>query len=134
MVIKNKNTFGVEKTAFDNALNKILRRVEERVGKRCLVEFSAYKSDSNDEPIDNLDEIPFPGKIKLRALADEFYGGSKGKDYESSVLENQTWLDLCYYANKMILTTNDHHHVFLEGIEAVGKDGDVTIFEFIMGS
>jgi hypothetical protein len=84
--------------------------------------------------LDNLDEVSIRGKVKFRAGRDEFYGGAASRDYESPVLEDPTWLDLCVHANRMILTTGDEHHCFLEGFDIVGQDGDVQLAEFAMGS
>jgi hypothetical protein len=78
--------------------------------------------------LDNLDEVPIRGKVKFRAGRDEFYGGAASRDYESPVLEDPTWLDLCVHANRMILTTGDEHHCFLEGF-APGRS-----FTFATGS
>lgn len=109
-------------------------RVFARVGDGCVVDYSAYELDKNDLAIDNLDEVAVEGKVRFRAGRDKFWGGKASQDWESPVLENPTWLDLCVHANAMILATNDHHHCFLEGVEITGQDGDVKLAEFSMGS
>jgi hypothetical protein len=116
------------------AAGAIDRRVRERVGESCVVNHSAFEMDADDLPIDNLDAVAFRGKIRLVAYRDEFFGGASSRDWESPVLEDPTWLDLCVQANAMILATNDRHHRFLEGIDVIGRDGEVTVAELSMGS
>ena len=53
--------------------------------------------------------------------------------YRSKIAINPTWLQVCVIANDMIRVTDDHHHVYLEGIREVqGSNGQ--IYELIMGS
>ncbi len=62
----------------------------------------------------------------------------KSMDYRSDVLENPTWLQVAVHADEMIRVTNDHHHVFLEGLDKLPKkqqtEAGVTLYEFCMGS
>lgn len=102
-------------------------------GKKYVI-YSAYKSDKDGEPIDNLNEIAVKGKVILVGEADDFWGGKKAKDFRSKVLENPTWLIVAIHANATIKKTRDLHHVFLEGMDKKGKDGKATVYEFCMGS
>ncbi len=102
--------------------------------KKVYVDYSAYDSDDDDEPIDNLDEVAVKGKVVLVSAADSCWGGKKSKDYRSDVLESPTWLQACVYANAMIRSVRDTHHVFFEGLDKIGEEGDVTVYEFVMGS
>lgn len=122
---------------------KTFDKMERRVAKaikasnpkqKVRVIYSAYKSDKDDEPIDNLDEIAAKGKVVLVQEADEFWGGPSSKPYRSPVLENPTWLQVAVCANEMIETTRDGHHVFLEGLYKGKREGDVMVYEFAMGS
>jgi hypothetical protein len=105
-------------------------------GRPGYVDFSAYKfiDDDHDMLVDNMDEVPIPGKVRFRAYADEFFGGDKSRDYESAVVESPTWLQICGLADDMIHTVWDRHHCFLEGVEVVGEEDGVKIAEFSMGS
>lgn len=134
-----------------NAMNaKVEAAIKAAGHKRCYVSYSAYDSDDSDVPIDNLDNVAIEGKVVFASKRNEFYGGEKSKNYQSEVIENPTWLQVCVYANEMIKTTRDLHHVFLEGVdisdpyvfesrtrtEELEKllDNGVLIYEFIMGS
>ena len=115
----------------DAMVNKAVDDSEQR---KVRVIYSAYKTDKDDVPINNLNEIAATGKVVLIAPRNEFYGGKDSRSYKSPVLENPTWLQVCVYANEMITTTKDKHHVFLEGLDYKKKEGDVKVFEFCMGS
>jgi len=100
---------------------------------RCVVYFSAYKSDKNGLQINNLNKVAIKGKVIMHQPYDSYWG--KGNLYHSEVLENPTWLDVCVLAEAMISTTGDYHHRFLEGVKETTKTmDDITIYEFLMGS
>jgi hypothetical protein len=113
---------------------KVIAAVKASGQRKVRVQYSAYESDADDTPIDNLDKIAARGKIVLVKAGDEFWGGPKAKDYRSPVLENPTWLQVCVHANEMMKVTRDLHHCFLEGLYKKRKEGDVTVYEFAMGS
>lgn len=122
---------------YQNMMIKIEQAIKASNPKRKVrVCYSAYKSDENDNAIDNLNEIAVHGKIRLVEMAEKFWGGKKSKDYKSEILENPTWLDITVCANEMIRTTRDTHHCFLEGIrKAISQnEKDVVIYNFSMGS
>jgi hypothetical protein len=82
---------------------------------------------------DFINNIAVPGKVRFEARHERFWGD--GTDYFSPVVIDPTWLDVALYANAMIHTTGDEHHVYLEGINVVGHDNDgVQIVNFSMGS
>lgn len=122
------------------ARKEIDRKVNERLEAegvpiaQRVVDYSAYKTDDDDVPLDNLDEIAHHGHIVFRALRDTFYGGRASRDWKSSVLENPTWLDLCVHANAMMLVTCDHHHCFLEGFNVTREEDGIAYAEFATGS
>lgn len=118
------------KTAEDKMDDKIAKAIKGEV----LVIYSAYETDENDEPIDNLDEIAAIGKIILVCKRCEFYGGDGSKNYRSDVLENPTWLQVAVCANEMIKVTRDEHHVFLEGLYKKRTRNGITTYELAMGS
>lgn len=117
-------------------------RVNRAVGRpdrEAYVSYSAYGSDEQGRPIDNLDDVAVYGKVEFVAERDTSYGGEASQPYRSPVLENPTWLDLCVLANAMMETTGDFHHVFLDGIdedkERTGQRHDgVRVYRFSMGS
>jgi hypothetical protein len=113
------------------ALNAIQDRIARKVGKEpCLVEYSAYKNDKNDIPIDNLDEVPIQGPVQVYRSIDAW----SETEWKSQVIESPTWLDLCVIANELIKRTGDKHHIFFEGYKAISKAGGVTVIELVMGS
>lgn len=105
---------------------------------RDYVLFSAYPDDYHN----NLNEVAIEGRIQIMTKKKSFFGSmypKLRKDYESEIMENPTWLDLCLCANDMIHCTGDNHHIFLEGIHKTGSftlddKSFVLLYEFSMGS
>jgi hypothetical protein len=120
-----------ENPAAADAQDAIDARVREQ---SRLVRYSANETDEHGVPRDNLDEIPVPGKIRVRAERSEYFGGKRSRDYLSPVLESPTWLDLCGIADEVINTTNDMSHVYFEGLQVLGDEDGVQIVELFMGS
>ena len=112
--------------------NQVHDYIAECGEEEILVYFSAYES-QDGVPV-NLDDVAVKGKVIFRSLCDEFWG--EGESYHSPLLENPTWLEVSYYANCMIHTTGDKHHIFLEGIKSLSPEsiGLATVYEFSMGS
>jgi len=110
--------------------------------KKHRVYYSAYTTDSDGNPINNLNEVVIKGKVILTQSHDEFWGD--GESYQSAIIENPTWLELAVLANDMIEMTGDHHHIFLENVYPVKVAGintyepkvvdGVRFYEFCMGS
>jgi len=81
----------------------------------------------------------FDGLIRVVEDGDNYFGtGAAFRDY---VLENPTWGSMKAAAGRMIATTGDQHHQFLEGAHLTGetelrkKDGRVIrIVRLMMGS
>lgn len=115
--------------------------MNERVEQACLaagqteaeVYYSAYPEDAEETPVDNLDQVAVEGRCILVCDYDDFWGG-EGEDYRSDVLENPTWLQVAVCANAMIQRTRDFHHRFLENVRLRTMEGDVAVYELIMGS
>ncbi len=123
--------------ASDPMHKKVEDAIKAASGADFWVYYSAYESDPDGIPIDNLDEIPVPGKVMMVEQGDNFFGDGKG--YRSKVLDSPTWLDLCVAANDMIIATDDKHHIFLEAVVATPKtlfqdNDEVKILRFSMGS
>lgn len=129
-------------TRYQQAMRRIEKRLDDTLraeDKPLLVIYAAYNTDEGDLPIDNLDEVAVPGKVIFLAEPEPAFGGDKSKKYESPIVENATWLELCLHANRMLKTTRDRHHVYLEGVykdqEATGMRADgVAVYRFDMGS
>jgi hypothetical protein len=119
-----KRDYGID-PAFDKALEAIDLRVMRRVGHRCKVSYSAYPTDDRGLPMDNLDDVPITGRVRFRRERNEFFGGAQSRDYESDAVESRTWLDLCKLADASIRTTNDYHHLYLEGVRVTGDEDGV---------
>ena len=124
-------------------------RVEEYVGRDCLVSFSAYEADPYYDALerkdwggskklrtdilrDNLDEVPIKGKIKFISKYAWVQDGHE--NYESEVVESPTWLEICRFTEEMIKTTGDKHHIFLESVYVDRMEGDIQVVELSMGS
>ena len=111
------------------AFDAIQSRVRARVDQKCFVVFAAYKCDQDHLPIDNLDEVPISGNVKIRARGHRLPSGNPKKDYESAVLRNPTWLDLCAIANAHLVQRIRRRQMYLESAKVVGTEGDVQIVE-----
>lgn len=129
----------MDKSAWGRAFTLIEDRVDEAYRKRfnnkpadpINVTYSAYKSDDDNIPIDNLDDVPVQGRVKFVAEPDSW----STKRYESPVVESPTWLEITLIADDMIKTIEDFHHIFLENIRHAKTEEDGTkIYHFIMGS
>ena len=77
---------------------------------------------------DFLDFVAVEDEVKFVEKTDGFWG--EGKDYESPVVKDPTWLQVTLLADEMIRTTGDKHHIFLEAIREV----EPGVYEFRMGS
>lgn len=120
--------------------DEIDARVEAKLKEEGLrpnfhVSYSAYatgKGPSGEFLIleDRLDEVAVPGRCRLIAPPDVFWGGVHSKGYVSGLLENPTWLDLCVIAEVQIRATNDRHHVFLENVRDASP-ADITLAEIL---
>jgi hypothetical protein len=120
--------------AYASASDAIQNRIKARVGRKCLVVFTAYKLDADKVPIDNLDDVPITGKVIIRGNRNRIHGGQTSKDYESSIMVGPTWLDLCVIANDQMATTRDRDHRYLEHVEVVGNMGNIQIATFCLGA
>jgi len=101
------------------------------------LEFSAYAFDDEDLPVDNLDEVAIAGECRIAQPHDFFegYWGAGGQDFESEVLRDPTWLQLCVVANRMMDVVKDTHHCYLEGVSPEETPGPgCPRFSFEMGS
>ena len=119
--------------AYATAFDAIQHRIEARVSRKSFVVFSAYKFDEDSVPIDNLDDVPVSGRVKVRVSEGRFPGAKPTRYHESEVLENPTWLDLCEIAHNLVSATRDRTHRYLEAIDIVGNEGDVQIVKLCLG-
>jgi len=75
-------------------------------------------------------EVVMKGKIKIIQDYNEYRDSSafkSGRDYESAIVEDPTWLDLMEIANEMIETTKDTTHINVNGIELVQDIDDIQL-------
>lgn len=112
--------------------DEIQAQVCSRISEQCIVKYSAYTDDKNGLPLNNLKDVAVPGKVVILAKHDPSWG--KGKNFKSEVLDNPSWLDLTIQANKMILTTGDQHHRYLEGFAILHIQDGIKYIVLHMGS
>ena len=136
---EEKEQFKQRNNASNKKSDEIYNQVNEYI-EDADVYYSAYTYDENDVPINNLDEIAVEGKVIFRQKADGYHQDG-GEDYESEVVEDPTWMDVCKLADDMIKATKDYHHQFLESIAPLKKDDEpvvtedgVPVYRFGMGS
>lgn len=107
---------------FSKASNNIQSKVDkacEDSGYKSKVLYSAYDTDNDRIPVNNLDKVAVKGgPYNVVVHGDDFFGD--GADYVSEkTYTNPTFLELSVEANKSIYVTKDEHHVFFEGVEVV---------------
>jgi hypothetical protein len=83
---------------------------------------------------DGMDATVCFGPTRVEADADEFFGGPDSIPYRSPVMASPTWGDLMRCAKAQARNTLDDHHVFVEGIEFLRRDGSVTVIRLVLGS
>ncbi len=118
--------------AYDAVSRQMGQQIAAAIKGKVYVAYSAYET-QDDVPINNLGEVAVQGRC---IFLDEGYGG---KPYQSYIVENPTWLQLCVVANDMIKKTGDKHHIFLEGVRydkrgTDGRNDGVRVYRFSMGS
>lgn len=120
------------------ASEAIHARVRERMASEPgsqHVSYSAYKEDEHGVPIDNLDEVAVQGKAILASPPPYEFDNSNREAYQSVVVENPTWLDICVLADAMIRRMGDFDHVSLEAITPTEEDIDgVPVYYIELGS
>jgi hypothetical protein len=81
-----------------------------------------------------LNSIAFKGKCRLVGKACDFFGGSESASYLSDVFESPNWGQVFIESMKAQQFTLNFHHCYLEGLNVVSVDGDVTFLSFSLGS
>jgi hypothetical protein len=111
----------VDEEEFDRRLEAIEERVNDAYPDGW-VSYSAFATDEQGLPIDNLDEVAVEGNVVLVAKSDPFFGA--GKDFTSEPIVSPTWMQVVGIANQSVACTKDEHHVFLEELSDTGKTSD----------
>lgn len=101
--------------------------MHERVHNACMqanhagvyINYSAYETDANDIPIDNLNDIAYRGTYIV-----------VHNNYLSEVVVDPTWLELAVHANAALIANEeeDGDHIFFEGVTTEGGFTDVGSF------
>lgn len=121
--------------AFDEAFERMNNRIRQSIDGESYVVYSAYDTNDDDIPIDNLDELAIEGNVRFYQRYNAHWDSTgKGQDYKSHVIKDPTWLDVAKLCNEMIKITGDKTHVFLEGIHYGRQEQDYMLISFTMGS
>ena len=136
---KEKKEYEAKKKKVFVAMDAVDARIDKAYadkygsGALCGITYSAYPTDEDGVPIDNLDEVAVEGPA-IFVNANKL-GWGNGSPYKSAIIENATWLELTLVASEMMKITGDDHHSFFEGIHCLTSDKDeVPQYDFIMGS
>ena len=115
-----------EQERIDQALTNIRNRVRSSIEGECVVIYDAFSYD-DDMAIDNLDDIAIKGRVRVE---DEIY-----ETYTSKILTDPTWLELTIEANRMMIASKDHHHIYFENFDVVSETSDgIKILSLFFGS
>jgi len=118
---------------YKEACDKMDAKITEKIDGEVYVFYSVYKTDEEDLPVDNLDEVAFEGKVAVICNWPSIL--SPKEILVSDILRDPTWLDLTVISNYFIEKTGDYHHRFFEGYHIVGETHSrVSLIEFHMGS
>jgi len=112
------------------------QRVIDAIIGDCHVAYSAYKT-VDDVPVNNLDEVAIQGKAVLVDFGGGLDEGYNDEEYESEVVEDVTWLQLCVLFNESVKVTKDFHHHFLEGVyldKKASRADNIAVYHFCTGS
>ncbi len=124
---------------FEKQMDVIKKQVNAALpeGQESHVYYSAYPFNHDTDVItNNLDDVAILGQIMMVQEYDKFWDDDReGETYRSAPMNNPTWLELAVAANVMIITTQDLHHRFFEGIRNTNTEIDgLQVFSFVMGS
>jgi len=117
---------------WDRGVTAIEKRLAKVLPKGAALEYSAYETDEDGLPVDNLDQVAVEGRCIFLQQAEPPFG--TGKNYVSAEVQNPTWIQVCLLANEMIEITRDRQHVFLEGVHVVSEQNGIKMVDFVMGS
>ncbi|MBU2177724.1 MAG: hypothetical protein KJ556_21740, partial [Gammaproteobacteria bacterium] len=96
---------------------------EAAVTNNLDVYYSAYKTEDDGTPIDNLDEHPLDGEgVVVLALTND--GWTEEKTFYSEPMMNPTWLDIAAFCDRAIKNIDMGDHRFLEQVQKSTKQHD----------
>lgn len=106
-------------SVWEVAYNKVTEHANSILAKHYTKShaiYSAYKTDDDNNPVDNLDEVAIDEE-HVRFV----YGCLTDDVYVSGSFAYPTWGDLLIEFEKAIRFTGDYHHVFLESVSKNDK-------------
>ena len=118
---------------FEGKLDAINTRIHEALRGEPMRVCYSVASDAEAMPVDNLDEVPIRGAVRLVYRYNPVFSAG-GSDFESLLLESPSWLTVAVMANAAIEQTGDTAHRFLEGMHLLRREGGVVTAELSMGS
>lgn len=95
---------------------------------------SKVRQDKNGHLVIKKSAIAYEGKCRLKAEANDYFGGEDSQTYLSRVLVNPTYATLFKHAKKSQEYTKDYHHDFFEGFWVSLMENDVAIIRLEFGS
>ena len=93
----------------DLMVARIRKLLKKSTKENLIVVYDAFDLDAQGLPIDNLDDVAMNGQVRV---IDECWDAYRGE-----ILYSPTWGDLAIEANRIIVASGDHHHIFFEGLE-----------------
>ena len=120
-------TEGDHEAVKDQIVENMQRRIDAEIVGESVVIYAAYPYDENRLPIDNLDMVAVTGRTRSE---DEIWDS-----YIGEIVENPTWLKLALEANRMMIASEDHHHVAFESVQVLRETEDgIKILSLDFGS
>lgn len=112
---------------------KINKAIKASGSRKSIVIYRAYIEDTQQMPIDNLDQVAVQGKVRFASSASVYGRQLTEKDYLSKIVVNPTWLQVAIFANEMLEKTNQRERICLEDVVVVRQDYGVKKAVFSMG-
>jgi len=120
--------------AYKQATDEMQSCIERFIGQKPVVIYSAYPTDEDGVPINNLNDVPIEGSVRFELRCDEMFPSDEGEDYMSPIVIDPNWLLICKYADEALRKVGDTHHVFLEYIEVVSDKDGIQTAKMVFGS
>lgn len=127
--------------------NEIDRQIENYIGESTLVQFDIFEASDDGGFITSLHKVAIQGHAVFRAYEWDGVWEANSESFESAILINPTYLQLCDVLHQQIITTQNTTDVIFEGIQPeyyVDLENtqctlwtplrDIPVYSFILGS
>lgn len=112
--------------------DKVINGIKSIGSKEIIVVYKAYEEDTQQMPIDNLEQIAVQGKVRFASSANVYGRKITGLDYLSKIFVNPTWLQAAFLANQMLEKNGERRRICLENILVCRRENGIKKAVFLM--